>query len=205
MYELSPPKQKGGAWTETILYSFPTAKQGYLPNGNLVFDSTGNLYGATTFGGDKGTTCDKFYGGQCGTIFKLSPPITNGGKWTEKVLHSFAGISNGQQTGDGANPNGRLVLDSKGNIYGTTYIGGYNCPDSSNQGCGTAFELTPATQGTPWREKIIHRFSGGSDGGQPSSGLIFGADGSLIGGPAFEPLDTYITSIKNNGIEVIVP
>ena len=57
----SPPAQKGGAWTETVLYSFPTAKQGYLPNGNLVFDSAGNLYGATKFGGGYGTTCDAYY------------------------------------------------------------------------------------------------------------------------------------------------
>ena len=78
VYELSPPKQKGGAWTETILYSFPTAKQGYLPNGNLVFDSAGNLYGATVFGGGKGTTCDKFYQ-YCGAVFELSPPETRGG------------------------------------------------------------------------------------------------------------------------------
>jgi hypothetical protein len=78
VYQLSPPKRKGGAWTETILYSFPTAKQGYFPNGDLVFDGTGNLYGATAFGGTKGATCDKFYGGRCGVVFKLSPPKTQG-------------------------------------------------------------------------------------------------------------------------------
>ena len=64
VYELSPPAEKGGAWKETILYSFPTAKQGYLPNGDLVFDSAGNLYGATSFGGGKGTSLQsEFYGG----------------------------------------------------------------------------------------------------------------------------------------------
>jgi hypothetical protein len=62
-----------------VLYSFPTPKQGYLPNGDLVFDRAGNLHGATTFGGGKGTTCDKFYRGQCGTVFELSPPRTKGG------------------------------------------------------------------------------------------------------------------------------
>jgi hypothetical protein len=62
-----------------VLYSFPTPKQGYLPNGDLVFDRAGNLHGATTFGGGKGTTCDKFYGGQGGTVFGLSPPRTKGG------------------------------------------------------------------------------------------------------------------------------
>ena len=86
VYKISPPQQQGGAWTETILYSFATAKEGYLAIGNLVFDGAGNLYGATWFGGSKGTTCDSLYGGQCGVVFELSPPKTKGGKWTEKVL-----------------------------------------------------------------------------------------------------------------------
>jgi uncharacterized repeat protein (TIGR03803 family) len=183
VYEVSPPKVKGGAWTETVLYSFPTAKQGYLPNGDLVFDSAGNLYGATTFGGTKGTTCDAFYGGQCGVVFELSPPKNKGGQWTEKVLHSFAGIANGQQTGDGANPNGGLVLDSKGIVYGTTYIGGYNCPHNSDQGCGTVFELKPPpTQRGAWAETVLHRFKRDtSDGGNPMAGLRFDGVGYLYG------------------------
>jgi uncharacterized repeat protein (TIGR03803 family) len=182
VYEISPPKQKGGAWTETILYSFPTSRQGYFPNGDLVFDSAGNLYGATAFGGTKGTTCDSFYGGQCGVVFELSPPKQNGGKWTERVLHSFAGISNGHQMGDGANPNGGLALDGKGNVYGTTYIGGYNCPHNSNQGCGTVFELRPpTTKGGQWTERQLHVFTAGSDGGNPAGDLVFDTKGSLYG------------------------
>jgi hypothetical protein len=174
VYELSPPKQRGGAWTETILYSFPTPKQGYLPNGDLMFDGAGNLYGATVFGGGRGTTCDKFYGGQCGVVFRLSPPKQKDGKWTEKVLHSFAGGS------DGANPNGGLVLDSKGAVYGTTsWGGGTTC---EGPGCGTAFELAPPiVVGGAWTERILHRFTGGSDGSGPNGGLIFGTKGSLYG------------------------
>lgn len=177
VYELSPPKQKGGAWKETILYSFPTSNQGYLPNGNLVFDGTGNLYGATVFGGSKGTTCDKFYGGQCGTIFELSPPKTKGGKWTEKVLHSFAGGT------DGANPSGGLVLDSKGAIYGTTPMGGNQLCNFGNGkvGCGIAFELIPGRKGVAWTERFLHRFTDGKDGAGPNGGLIFDAKGSLYG------------------------
>jgi hypothetical protein len=91
VYEPSPPKQKGGAWTESVLYNFQGGKDGDLPSGTLVFDKAGNLYGVTLFGGGKGTSCDIFYGGTCGTVFKLSPPKTKGGNWTEKVLHSFAG------------------------------------------------------------------------------------------------------------------
>jgi uncharacterized repeat protein (TIGR03803 family) len=173
VYELSPPAQKGGAWNETVLYSFPTAKQGYLPNGDLVFDSAGNLYGATMFGGGFGTTCDPFYQ-YCGSVFKLSSPKTKGGKWTERVLHGFAGGT------DGANPNGGLVLDSKGDLYGTTVWGGSTGCDGP--GCGTAFELKPPTKrGGAWTEKILHSFTDGNDGAGPNGGLILDAKGSLYG------------------------
>jgi len=174
VYELSPPAQKGGQWTETILYSFPTAKQGYFPSGDLVFDGGGNLYGATVFGGDKGTTCDKFYGGQCGVVFELSPPKTKGGQWKEKILHAFSSGT------DGANPNGGLVLDIKGNVYGTTAWGGST--GCQGPGCGTAFELKPPVKtGDGWREKILHRFTDGNDGAGPNGGLIFDAKGFLYG------------------------
>jgi len=180
VYELSPPAQKGGAWTETILYSFPSSKQGYLPNGSLVFDSEGNLYGATMFGGGQGTTCDPFYQ-YCGDVFKLSPPKTKGGEWTEKVLHAFKGGT------DGANPNGGLILDSEGRIYGTTSGGGGTSCQGS--GCGTVFELKPPFKtGGAWIEEILHRFTGGNDGDGPNGGLVFDAKGALygttiIGGP----------------------
>jgi hypothetical protein len=175
VYELSPPKSRGGQWTYTVLYNFKSGKDGYLPGGNLVFDSAGNLYGATEFGGGKGTTCDPDYQ-YCGTVFELSPPKTKGGKWTEKVLHSFAGGT------DGANPNGGLVLDSKGAIYGTTYIGGYNCPHNSGQGCGTVFELTPPTmKGGTWTENILHRFEISKNEANPAAGMTFGGGGYLYG------------------------
>jgi uncharacterized repeat protein (TIGR03803 family) len=177
VYELSPPAQKGGAWTETILYSFPSSKEGYLPNGNLIFDSAGNLYGATMFGGGRGTTCDAFYQ-YCGAVFKLSPPKKKGGKWTGKVLHAFKGGT------DGANPNGGLVLDSKGTIYGTTLTGGnqsHFCK-AGEVGCGTAFKLQPPTKkGGDWTEKPLHVFTGKRDGGTPAGGLILDAKGSLYG------------------------
>jgi hypothetical protein len=175
VYELSPPQQKDGAWTETILYSFPTAKQGYLPNGDLVFDRAGNLYGATEFGGGKGTSCDPYYQ-YCGAVFELSPPKTKGGKWTEKVLHAFASGT------DGANPNGGLVLDSKGAVYGTTFGGGTEGGECGSGGCGTAFELKPPTKkGGTWTEKQLHVFSVVSDGANPDAGVVFGKDGNLFG------------------------
>jgi hypothetical protein len=178
VYELSPPKQKGGAWTEAVLYSFPTAKRGYAPWGDLVFDSGGNLYGATQFGGGYGTTCDGFYQ-YCGAVYELSPPTTKGGRWTEKVLHGFKAEM------DGANPNGGLALDGKGAVFGTSYSGGgsQNCRYNGFSGCGTAFKLSPpAKKGGAWSETVIHRFAGGtSDGGNPMAGLRLDASGNLYG------------------------
>ena len=174
VYEFSPPETKGGAWTYAILYSFKGGNDGYLPIGDLVFDTAGNIYGSTEFGGGKGTTCDPGYYQYCGTVFKLSPPKTKGGKWTEQVLHSFAGSP------DGGNPNGGLALDSKGNIFGTTAIGGST--DCQGPGCGTAFELKPPTKaGGKWAEKILHHFTDGDDGAGPDGGLIFDAGGRLCG------------------------
>jgi hypothetical protein len=189
VYKISAPTQKGGVWKETILYSFPTSKQGYLPNGNLVFDSAGNLYGATTFGGTKGTTCDAFYGGQCGIVFELIPPKKKGGKWTETVLHNFAGGTLGKQFGDGAHPNGGLILASNNGVlsaYGTTPNGGDEagtCEEGSEGfvGCGVVFSLTPSGKSGAWSEEILHRFSYASDGAGPSGGLTFDATGSLYG------------------------
>jgi uncharacterized repeat protein (TIGR03803 family) len=175
VYELSPPKQKGGAWAETVLYSFPTPMQGYLPNGDLVFDSAGNLYGATMFGGGHGTTCNAYYQ-YCGAVFELSPPKQEGGKWTEKVLHGFKGGM------DGANPNGGLVFDSTGAIYGTTYGGGFDCPYNSGMGCGTVFKLAPPRrQDGSWTETVLHRFKAISDGILPAAGLTPDKKGSFYG------------------------
>jgi uncharacterized repeat protein (TIGR03803 family) len=174
VYELSPPKQKGGEWTETILYNFHGGSDGYFPRGDLVFDSHGNLYGATWFGGGKGTTCNQFYGGNCGTVFELSPPTKKGGAWKEKILRHFGGAT------DGANPNGDLVFDGTGAIYGTAVSGGYGNGICDPGGCGIAFELIPPIKnGGPWTEKMIYRFHG-KDGASPVS-VIFGTTGDLYG------------------------
>jgi hypothetical protein len=179
VFELSPPPTKGGKWTYTILYSFPTVEQGYVPWGDLVFDNAGNLYGAT-YGGGKGTTCYAAYP-HCGTVFKLSPPQTKGGKWTEKTLYSFRGGRT-----DGGNPNGGLVFDSKGAIYGTTHLGGFSCYYSKGaygEGCGTVFKLQPPSRkGSAWRETILHRFGPRkSDGGIPKAGLIIDSKNNVYG------------------------
>lgn len=87
VYQLSPPAQKGGAWTETVLYVFKGHQygDGSSPAGTLVIDSSGNLYGGTAYGG----TGDCMLAGGavgCGTVYELSPPKEKGGAWTETVL-----------------------------------------------------------------------------------------------------------------------
>jgi len=115
VFELTP---SGGNWTFNLAYDL--SGDGPGPTQNLVRDAAGNLYGAT-WG-------DGLYGQ--GVVFKLTP--TNGG-WTYTSLHDFTGGS------DGGNALGGLAMDSNGNIYGTTYMGGL--PGCGY--CGVVFEITP--------------------------------------------------------------
>jgi hypothetical protein len=181
VYEMSPPQNKGADWTYTVLYSFRGGKDGYLPTGSLVFDAKGNLYGATYYGGGYGT-CDKGIYPYCGTVFELSPPKAKGGKWTEKVLYSFKSGT------DGADPNGNLVFDKKGALYGTTFFGGnQGCPQDGGVGCGTIFKLSPpAKEGHAWGYEVLHRFNNGpqsvqGDGVNPSVGVILDEKGVVYG------------------------
>src|SRR5258708_4997026 len=109
------------ATAEKVAYSFLGFSDGANPNGGLVADAAGNLYGTTVGGGT----------GKAGTIFELSPPATAGGAWTETVLHNF-------QDTDGQFPLGALIIDKVGNLYGTTARGG-------NHGLGSVFKLSPPT------------------------------------------------------------
>ncbi len=160
VFELTPGA--GGVWTETILHTF-TKNDGRYPYAGVVFDSAGNLYGTTYYGGAYGY----------GTVFELLPGA--GGTWTEKILHSFN--YNGT---DGLYVSAGVILDDAGNIYGTTNQGG-SATCSGADGCGTVFELMPTTGGG-WKEKILHNFTGGAtDGWFPYAGLIFDVAGNLYG------------------------
>jgi uncharacterized repeat protein (TIGR03803 family) len=180
VYEISPPSTKGGAWSETVLYNFQGDKDGQFPIGDLVFDKSGNLYGATYFGGGYGS-CDSPYYQHCGTIFELVAPKKKGSKWKEKLLYSF------RSGRDGANPNGGLVFDSKGALYGTTYFGGNEVPACKNNaggtGCGLVFELSPPVSlDTGWQASVLYRFeSYANDGEFPVAGLILDRKGILYG------------------------
>jgi uncharacterized repeat protein (TIGR03803 family) len=178
VYEMVPPKKKNGVWTEKVLYSFLGDQDGQFPIGDLTFDAAGNLYGATQFGGGFGS-CDSPFYQHCGTIFKLSPPKTKGGKWTEKVLYGF------KSGKDGANPNGGLIFDSKGAIYGTTYAGGDQiCSVAGFVGCGTFYQLVPPVKkGGSWTEQVFHRFAVGfpNNGAGPNGSLVFDTEGRIYG------------------------
>jgi len=172
VFMLSPPSSPGGAWTETVLYSFLNTPDGVGPWAGLVRDSTGYLYGTTYRGGAHTSSC---YQVGCGTVFQLSPPSSPGGAWTETVIYNFTGAS------DGSQPLAGLAIDQKGNLYGTASAGGdLNCnPGSNFGGCGVVFKMSPSPAGG-WTETVLHAFTGAPDGSDPEAGLILKA-GALYG------------------------
>jgi uncharacterized repeat protein (TIGR03803 family) len=146
------------AATFKVLYTFNayTGDAGD-PTAGLIIDSAGNLYGTTNGGGAN----------YQGTVFKIAPD------GTETLLHSFTGGS------DGGNPFGGLQLDSKGNLWGTTQYGGAKDCGQYVTGCGVVFKLAP--NGT---EKVLHTFTGGSDGQFPQAGLTKKHIGATASGGA---------------------
>jgi uncharacterized repeat protein (TIGR03803 family) len=151
VFELSP---SAGQWEESVLYSFA----GYpadldTPLGALTFDASGNFYGTAS---NEATNSQ-------GGVFELKP---SGNGWQETVLYNFTGS-------DGSNPyTSNVVLDSKGNLYGTTLFGG-------ESDAGVVFELKFSSGS--WTESVLYSFTGGADGGGPASGVIFDMAGNLYG------------------------
>jgi uncharacterized repeat protein (TIGR03803 family) len=129
VYELSPL-----TGILTTLYNFQGAPDGSDPYGTMVFDKAGNLYGTTSYGGSGACKLGFGYPG-CGTAFELVPGA--GGSWTETLLYTFMGGS------DGWLPQFGLVLDGSGNLYSTTGLGGVNGACGGN-GCGVVFEIPAA-------------------------------------------------------------
>jgi hypothetical protein len=175
--ELSPG---ANGWTYTELYSFggDDDKNGYEPLAPLSWDAKGNLYGTTYWGGGIGLpNCIQGLG--CGVAFQLSRnrSATATGLWTYHVMHRFALTPT-----DGQNPNGGLTLDSQGNAYGTTPVGGAQC---APVGCGTIFKLTPFPAGPwLWTETILYDFPAAppcSLGCAPAYNLVFDKAGNLYG------------------------
>jgi uncharacterized repeat protein (TIGR03803 family) len=139
-------------WTANILYPFARQGDGSTPRAGLIFDPSGNLYGATTVGGT----------GNGGTVFELSPT----GDWTFSLLYSFTA------RGLGCGPAGTLVMDQAGSLFGTTMCNG-------THGQGNIFKLT-RTSGT-WTYTSLYDFTGGNDGGAPTNSVSLDANGNLYG------------------------
>ncbi|HEX4160502.1 MAG TPA: choice-of-anchor tandem repeat GloVer-containing protein [Rhizomicrobium sp.] len=137
IFSFAPPS------AESVLYSFGRGIRGWESMSTVISDRAGNLYGATELGGAE----------NYGTVFELPAD----GKYT--TLHEFRG------TDDGAHPNGPLIRDRGGNLYGTT-----------SDECGVVFKIAP--DGT---ETILHAFQGGNDGCSPEAGLIADAQGNFYG------------------------
>jgi uncharacterized repeat protein (TIGR03803 family) len=140
VFKISP------AGKESILHSF-SGGDGANPYGGVIRDRAGNLYGTTYIGGSSGN----------GVVFKLAPD------GTETLLYNFTGGA------DGGNPIAPLILDSAGNLYGTTSFGGI----ASN---GVVFKVSPS--GT---ETVLYSFTGMPDGSAPVAPLARDAAGNLYG------------------------
>jgi uncharacterized repeat protein (TIGR03803 family) len=160
VFELTP--NLDGTYSETVLHNFTGGRDGAKPVAvRLLADAAGNFYGTTSEGGGSHACATG-----CGTVFKLTPNLD--GTYSESVLHSFDGGSEGQT------PYAGLIADAAGNLYGTTYAGGVILSDCRGW-CGTVFTLTPT--GTL---RVLHSFTF-SDGANPVAGLIADAAGNLYG------------------------
>ena len=157
VYEIT---RSGSGWSEQPIYTFSGSPDGATPFGGPIFDNAGNLYGTTTAGGLSGH----------GAVFELSPA---GSGWTEKVIYSFQGAS------DGNNPTAGPIMDQSGNLYGSTNNGGAG-------GGGTIFELTPSGGG--WTYSLLYSFTGGSNCG-PWGALALDASGNLYGTTVCDGVD----------------
>lgn len=156
----APVSLSARAANETVLYNFLGGSDGANPEGTLIADDKGALYGTTTYGGIYGCS----FNAGCGTVFKLTPEGSN--IYSHSVLYSFLGGT------DGSGPGAGVVADSHGALYGTTEYGG-------SSGDGTVFKLTPS--GSSYAETVLYAFAGGEDGAAPLAGLTIDTAGNLFG------------------------
>jgi uncharacterized repeat protein (TIGR03803 family) len=175
VFKLAPVSD---GWKESVLYRFDytkTYQDGVFPDAGVIIDAAGNLYGTTPNGGNG---CPY----SCGTVYEVSPNAD--GDWKETILYNFKGGAPFNPADDGMLPASPLVMDTKGNLYGTTPWGGSNTAASCGSeptGCGVVFELSPNGSGG-WTESVIHDFeSGNGDGFHPVKGLTIDASGNLYG------------------------
>ena len=155
--------------TYSVLHTFTGGTDGAFPQGNLIQDAGGNIYGETTSGGDSSCVFPGMQPG-CGTIFEYDP-----GTKQESVVHVFGSVS-----GDGLYPNTGMMIASDGNFYGMTGNGGSTTDVApSYPGDGTVFQFNP----TSGQETVLHSFSGPPDGtfSEGEGDLVQMSTGDLIG------------------------
>lgn len=155
VWQLSPV---GGGWVHTVLYSFTGGVDGGEPYKGVTLDGAGNLYGTAVTGGSG--SCE----GGCGVTYKLTK---SGETWTQRVIHAFSGGA------DGSGPGSRVAVDKRGNVYGMTPTGGAN-------GLGVIYLLRPRSSGG-YALRVIHTFTGGSDGSSGSAGKLVLRGGRIFG------------------------
>lgn len=179
VYELSPPGvgacltsnsyTNDSGWCESLLYSFDARTDPWIPSSGVAMDASGNLYGTGRVGGLN----------RAGGVWEITPVSsepggvcpagsnqTAGSNWCETVLYSFQGPS----AGDGANPEGSVVVDSKGNLYGAAYSGGANY-------CGALYSI-----GASGQYAQLYSFGCGNDGGYPYGTPSLSASGTTLYG-----------------------
>ena len=145
-----------GGWTEQALYAFGDGADGGFPNAGVVVDTSGNVYGAASTGGN--TACSI----GCGVVYEVSP---HGSGWSERVLHGFDGT-------DGEFPNAPLWVDPAGDFYSTTWHGGAS-------GSGEVFALKHS--GNTWSATVLHAFNGTTEGLGPAGGVVLTPSGRIFG------------------------
>jgi uncharacterized repeat protein (TIGR03803 family) len=163
VFKLAPPGQGQTQWTETSAYQFAGGADGSSPDANVLVDSTGALYGVAF------NTLPGY-----GSVFKLVPPSAGQTQWTKITLYTFSGP-------DGAYPQGALIMDPAGALYGTTFQGGVDfVPDG---GYGTVFKLAPPAAGqSAWTETVLSAFPNAvATGTNPYQGVVMDRAGNLLG------------------------
>jgi uncharacterized repeat protein (TIGR03803 family) len=181
----------GSNGLETVIYSFAGGNDGANPNGGLVMDKKGNLFGTTLNGGPANH----------GTVFELIP---NGESYTEKLLYTFCAQAN---CVDGASPASRVTIGAKGVLYGTTQIGGQGSGGSHIYGVLWRLD-PPGKHETAWKETVVYNFcsqTSCTDGNGPYTSPVLAKDGFLYGTAAFSQTGgtLYRVSPTGGGYQVL--
>jgi uncharacterized repeat protein (TIGR03803 family) len=171
VFELSPPSPAGGNWSESVLWTFGHGVDGALPLAGLVMDQNGNLYGTTEIGGPS------FFG----TVFELTAPSNGGGSWNESILWDFGDVNVSGYSPNGNYPDGPLLMDQQGKLYGTVWAGGPGIGDPPLF-AGTVFRLSPpSSNGGTWNPSVLWEFGAVGGGAGPAGNLVMDANGNLYG------------------------